>query len=57
MKTILTRLLYNFDLEHVPCSERWAWEQKANIIWEKEPLLAYIKLRKDLPSESEGAKA
>lgn len=54
METIPS-LLYNFDLERVPGSERWAWEQKANIR-EKEHLLAYVKLRKDLSSESKGVK-
>lgn len=42
MRLILTKVLYNFDLELCPESEGWA-DQKVYLLWEKHPLM--VKLR------------
>lgn len=42
MRLILTKVLYNFDLELCPESENWT-DQKVFTLWEKHPLI--IKLR------------
>lgn len=43
MRLIMARLLWNFDLELMPDSEKWA-QQKIYILWEKGPL--NVRLRK-----------
>ncbi|KAF3009994.1 hypothetical protein E8E13_011362 [Curvularia kusanoi] len=42
MRLILTKLLYNFDLELCPESENWA-NQKTFSLWEKHPLMVKLK--------------
>jgi cytochrome P450 len=42
MRLILTKVLYNFDLELCPESEVWT-DQKVFTLWEKHPLM--VKLR------------
>ena len=42
MRLILTKVLYNFDLELCPESEEWV-DQKVFTLWEKHPLM--VKLR------------
>jgi hypothetical protein len=42
MRLILTKVLYNFDLELCPESENWT-DQKVFTLWEKHPLI--VKLR------------
>ena len=42
MRLILTKVLYNFDLELCPESEEWA-DKKVFTLWEKHPLM--VKLR------------
>ena len=39
----LTKLLYNFDIEGVPGSRDWANQQKAYLLWDKQPFLAILK--------------
>lgn len=41
MKTILARVLYNFDMELVDPDEDWM-DQKAFFIWTKPPLNVYL---------------
>lgn len=42
MRLILTRLLWNFDLELCPGCERWN-EQKVLVFWVRPPLLIRLK--------------
>lgn len=42
MRLILTKLLYNFDLELCPESQDWA-NQKTFSLWEKHPLMVKLK--------------
>lgn len=43
MRTILSRLVWNFDMELLPESDDWM-DQKATIIWHRRPLM--VRLRK-----------
>ena len=39
----LARILYNFDVEGLPCSRGWASQQKAYLLWDKKPFWASLK--------------
>jgi cytochrome P450 len=43
MRLILTKVLYNFDLELLPQSANWIDDQKVYILWEKLPLMVKVK--------------
>lgn len=45
MRTILARVLYNFDLTMSPQSDGWTNQKNFNL-WERSPLLAYLTPRK-----------
>ncbi len=38
MRTILARIVFNFDLELDPASYRWEQDQRAYAFWVKDPL-------------------
>ncbi|KAL1898233.1 hypothetical protein Sste5346_003639 [Sporothrix stenoceras] len=42
MRTILARIVFNFDLAIQPGNERWAADQKAYAFWEKPPLMMAV---------------
>jgi hypothetical protein len=43
MRLILARLLYRFDIQLANEAQDWIAEQKIFTIWEKIPLMVYIK--------------
>jgi cytochrome P450 len=45
MKLILSRLIYDFDIELVDESDRWE-DQRVYVLWEKRPLMVWLKERK-----------
>lgn len=47
MRTILARLLWRFDLELCPESEQWVHGQKTYVVWEKPPLMCWLKRAND----------
>jgi cytochrome P450 len=47
MRLILARVLWNFDFELCPESERWA-EQKVMSLWIKPELMCKVKVREGL---------
>lgn len=47
MRTILARIVFNFDLAIQPGSERWAADQKAYAFWEKPALMVAVTERAD----------
>lgn len=42
MRLIMSRLLWNFDLELVDGYENWDSEQRIHFIWEKGPLMVKL---------------
>lgn len=42
MRTVLARIVFNFDLTIQPDSQRWAADQKSYAFWEKPPLMVAI---------------
>lgn len=42
MRLLLAKLLYNFDLELCDVSRDWM-DQKVYILWEKKPLLCWLR--------------
>jgi hypothetical protein len=42
MRLIMSRLLFNFDLELAAGSESWGVAQKAYLVWEKGPLMVKL---------------
>lgn len=42
MRLIITKVLFNFDMELCPESETWA-DQKTFLLWEKHPLMVRLK--------------
>ncbi|CAK7217723.1 hypothetical protein SBRCBS47491_003267 [Sporothrix bragantina] len=49
MRTILARIVYNFDLAIQPESRNWAADQKAYVLWDKGPLMVAVSERADKP--------
>ncbi|CAK7210996.1 hypothetical protein SCUCBS95973_000980 [Sporothrix curviconia] len=47
MRTILARIVYNFDLAIQPESRNWAADQKAYAFWSKGPLMVAVSERAD----------
>lgn len=45
MKLILTRIIYNFDLELANPKDEWL-EQNTYILWDKKPLMLNVRERK-----------
>ena len=43
MRLIITKILYNFDLELCPESENW-FDQPVFTVWQKKPLMVKLKL-------------
>jgi hypothetical protein len=43
MRLILSKVLFNFDLELQPESRSWIAQQKVYILWEKAPLMVKLK--------------
>jgi cytochrome P450 len=43
MRLILTKVLYNFDLELLPESANWIDDQKVYSLWQKTPLMVRVK--------------
>jgi hypothetical protein len=43
MRLIITKVLFNFDLELMPESRNWIANQKIYLLWEKLPLLVKLK--------------
>jgi hypothetical protein len=43
MRLILTKVLYNFDLELLPESANWIADQKVYSLWQKTPLMVKVK--------------
>lgn len=51
MRTIMARLLWEFDMKLDPSSAKWTKpysEHKSWLIWSKPPLFVYLKKRQDL---------
>ncbi|OCK85010.1 cytochrome protein [Lepidopterella palustris CBS 459.81] len=48
MRLILSKLVWNFEVEVCPESDNWI-NQKTYILWEKPPLVLQLRHRKDLP--------
>ncbi|TDZ54052.1 Cytochrome P450 monooxygenase alt3 [Colletotrichum trifolii] len=42
LRIVVTKLLWNFDLELVDRSEEWVNKQKIYLIWQKEPLMSIV---------------
>lgn len=42
MRTILARIVWNFDLKLAPDSQDWMERQKVYLLWEKGPLNVYL---------------
>jgi hypothetical protein len=43
MRLLLTKVLFNFDLEILPESEGWMENQQVFTLWQKTPLLVKVK--------------
>jgi cytochrome P450 len=43
MRLILTKVLYNFDIELLPESANWIDDQKVYSLWQKTPLMVKVK--------------
>ncbi|OCT49467.1 Isotrichodermin C-15 hydroxylase [Cladophialophora carrionii] len=48
MRSILGRVLWNFDMELCEESQRWP-DQKVFVVWSKPPLMVHLRLRADHP--------
>lgn len=46
VRSVLCRMLFNFDMELQPESEEWTTKQKFHILWEKPPLMVKLTERK-----------
>jgi cytochrome P450 len=42
MRLIITKVLYNFDLELCPESEGWMENQRVFTLWQKTPLMVKV---------------
>lgn len=52
MRTILARILWNFDIELAEDSKDWIERQRVYVLWEKLPLNIYLTPRiKELDGE------
>ena len=52
MRSILGRVLWNFDMELCDESKKWP-AQKVFVVWNKPPLMVHLRLRADLAERGE----
>lgn len=48
MRSILARLIWNFEMELCPESEQWDQGQKVHFVWVKPPLMVNLKARSEV---------